>query len=59
MNRFYNRFSILQVVGALALIYFGAHLLFGYFYCEYSDYVNCPGYLVDNKEDYEEEDEEE
>ena len=59
MNRFYNRFSILHLFAVVAVIYFGAHLVFGYLYCEYSDYVNCPGYLVDNKEDYEEEDEEE
>jgi hypothetical protein len=58
MNKFYNRFSILQVFIAVSFIYFGAHLVFGYLYCEYSDYVNCPGYLVENKEDYEEDEEE-
>ena len=28
--------------------YFGAHVVYGYYYCEYSEYANCPGYLINN-----------
>jgi hypothetical protein len=56
MSKFYNRLSILQIFGILAFVYFGTHFVVGYMHCEYSDYVNCPGYIADNKEDHEETD---
>jgi len=40
-------------------MYFGIHVIYGYFYCEYSDYVNCPGYLTDGTEEYKDEGDEE
>jgi hypothetical protein len=56
MNRFYHKFSILQIFGAILFMYFSVHLIYGYFYCIYSEYANCPGYFVDaNSNEYEEE----
>ena len=49
-----NKLSILQVFGILALLYFGTHVVVGYIHCEYSDYVNCPGYMWSSEEDGEE-----
>ena len=56
MSKSRTRFSILQIFGVLALVYFGTHVVIGYLYCEYSDYANCPGYTAVNTEDHEETD---
>lgn len=48
MRRRRRQIDIIDILGILFLLYFGSHLVYGYYYCEYSEYANCPGYLINN-----------
>jgi len=43
MSNFYHRWTPFKVFIIAFILYFGAHMIFGYFYCQYSEYANCPG----------------
>ena len=45
MPRFRNKITFFQAFGIVAVLFFGSHMVYGYFYCVYSEYANCPNYM--------------
>ena len=45
MNRSRSKLTPFKVFVITFILYFGVHVVYGYFYCEYSEYANCPGYI--------------
>ena len=45
MSRSRRRLTPFKVFVITFILYFGVHVVYGYFYCEYSEYANCPGYI--------------
>jgi hypothetical protein len=45
MFRSRKRLTPFKVFVIAFILYFGGHVVYGYFYCEYSEYANCPGYI--------------
>ena len=54
MSRWRNKITAFQLFAIVFVIYFGVHVINGYFYCVRSEYANCPGYQdeEDESEDF-------
>lgn len=52
MSRSRRKLTPFKVFVIAFILFFGGHVAYGYFYCVYSEYANCPGYeemLSDDK----------
>jgi hypothetical protein len=43
MSRFRRKLTPFNVFAIAFILYFSGHMIYGYFYCQYSEFANCPG----------------